>query len=131
MPLVRLDIPQEWSDDRARGLADAVQVALIEAIGIPPGDRFQIIHRHRAVDFIRDPHHPNLDRGPDAVIVSITFRAGRSEAMKRALYRAIAVEANARAALRADDVMVVLTENGSPDWSFGGGVAQYAPEPVG
>jgi hypothetical protein len=128
MPLVRLDIPDDWDDARALGLADAVHVALIEAIGIPSADRFQIIQRHRAADFIRDRRHPNFDRGPDAVIISITFRAGRSDAMKRALYRAIASEAGARAGLRPDDVLVVITENGSPDWSFGGGIAQYAPE---
>lgn len=131
MPIVRLDIPEGWTDGRARALADAVHAALVAEIGIPVADRFQIIHRHRAADVIWDRHHPNLDRGADAVLVSITFRVGRDDAMKRALYRAIASQAGSRAGIRADDVMVVITQNSSPDWSFGGGIAHYAPDPTG
>jgi hypothetical protein len=29
--------------------------------------------------------------------------------------------------LRAEDVLIVLTENDPVDWSFGNGIAQYAP----
>ena len=112
------------------GLADAVHDALVAEIGIPANDRFQIIHRHQAADFIRDPHYPNVSRSDAAVVVSITFRAGRTDAMKRALYRAIVAGAQARAGLKPDDVMVVITENGPADWSFGGGIAIHAPEPV-
>jgi phenylpyruvate tautomerase PptA (4-oxalocrotonate tautomerase family) len=130
MPIVRLDIPDSWTDARARSLADAVHAALVAEVGIPIADRFQILQRHRAADVIWDAHHSNLTRGADAVLISITLRAGRSDAVKRALYRAIALEAGARAGLRPDDVMVVLSENGSADWSFGGGIAQYAPEIV-
>jgi 4-oxalocrotonate tautomerase len=32
--------------------------------------------------------------------------------------------------LRPEDIMVVLTENTSLDWSFGAGVAQYASIPA-
>jgi hypothetical protein len=34
---------------------------------------------------------------------------------------------NAATGTRREDVMVVLSENDAIDWSFGGGIAQYAP----
>jgi hypothetical protein len=53
--------------------------------------------------------------------------------MKRAFYRRL-VELAEPAGVRAEDVMIVLHENGDADWSFGAGEAQYAaptPRPVG
>ncbi len=62
------------------------------------------------------------------MIVHITFRRGRSDAQKRALYRTIAAKAAQSAGVRAADIMVVLTENDRIDWSFGDGVAQMSLE---
>jgi phenylpyruvate tautomerase PptA (4-oxalocrotonate tautomerase family) len=130
MPLVRIDVPDDLPPETVAGLADAVHAALVATAGVPPADRFQVIQRHRPADLIIDPAFLDIDRGPEAVVVSITFRRGRSDDQKRALYRAIAAGASVRAGLRPEDVMVVLTENGPADWSFGRGVAQYAAEAV-
>ncbi|MBC7281965.1 tautomerase family protein [Hoeflea sp.] len=129
MPLVTFNVPAELRDDRVAGLCDAVHDALVETASVPADDRFHVIHRHDPVNLRIDPAYLGIGRGPEAVIVEITFRMGRTEHQKRALFASIARLAKARAGLSAADVMVVLTENTSLDWSFGGGLAQYAPAP--
>ena len=41
--------------------------------------------------------------------------------------RTCAENVSAATGTRVEDVMVVLSENDAVDWSFGGGIAQYAP----
>ncbi|KJS17657.1 MAG: hypothetical protein VR78_05905 [Hoeflea sp. BRH_c9] len=130
MPLVKFNVPQSLSQQRLAGLCDAVHEALVATANVPPDDRFHVVYRHDASSLLIDPAFMGITRGPEAVIVEITFRMGRTQQQKQALFRGIARLALARAGMRPYDVMIVLTENTSLDWSFGGGVAQYAEAPV-
>jgi phenylpyruvate tautomerase PptA (4-oxalocrotonate tautomerase family) len=47
--------------------------------------------------------------------------------MKRALYKAIADGLHERLGVRREDVFISLVETRKENWSFGNGVAQYAP----
>ncbi|TPQ50410.1 tautomerase family protein [Prosthecomicrobium hirschii] len=127
MPLVRIDVPATLAAGRVRGLADAVHQALVATAGVPAADRFHVVARHAADGLTIDPTYLGVERSAEAAIVAITFRRGRTDDQKRALYRAIADGAAERAGLRPQDVMVVVIENGPADWSFGDGLAQYAP----
>ena len=129
MPLVRIALPAETSAAWRRAVADGVHRALVDAIGVPEADRFQLIEPRAADERIADPGYLGVARSAAPVVVAITLRAGRSDAKKRALYRAIADNLAATPGVRPEDVMVVLTENAEIDWSFGAGVAQYAPGP--
>ena len=130
MPLVKFNVPQSLPDDRVAGLRSAVHEALVATANVPQDDLFHVVHRLDAKSLIVDPDFPGVERGPDAAIVEITFRMGRTDTQKQALYREIVRLAKVKAAFRPEDVMVVLTENTSLDWSFAAGVAHYAPEPV-
>lgn len=123
MPLVRLDLPQSLAD-QARPIGDAVHNALVSAIGIPADDRFQVISLHAPEHLIIDAHYLGIPRSENALIVQIYLRQGRSVELKKALYAAIAANLTALG-LRAEDVLVSLSENDLPDWSFGLGLAQY------
>ena len=57
--------------------------------------------------------------------VEITLRRGRPVEKKQALYREIAERMAATGLVRREDVLIVLHENETADWSFGNGVAQY------
>jgi phenylpyruvate tautomerase PptA (4-oxalocrotonate tautomerase family) len=57
--------------------------------------------------------------------VEITLRRGRPPEKKQALYREIAQRMSATGLVRAEDLLIVLHENDTADWSFGSGVAQY------
>ena len=43
MPLVRIDLREGTSPDDRIALGDGVQRAMIEALALPPDDRFQVI----------------------------------------------------------------------------------------
>jgi 4-oxalocrotonate tautomerase len=127
MPLVRMSIPAHISPERQRTLSAAVHDAMVATINVPAADRFQIITRHGPEELVIDPAFLDIERGQDAVVVHITLRAGRTSDQKRALYALIAESASRTAGMRPQDIMIVLSENTLPDWSFGNGIAQYAP----
>ena len=54
MPLVRISVPASATAETVRGLADAVHLAMVETIDVPPTDRFQIITRHETDHLIVD-----------------------------------------------------------------------------
>jgi phenylpyruvate tautomerase PptA (4-oxalocrotonate tautomerase family) len=128
MPLVRIEVAAGHDASYRRNVSDAVHRALVDAIGIPPADRFHVVTAHAPEDLIYDPGYLGVTRSAGFIAVHITLRRGRPPEKKRALYRAIADNVHAATGTRVEDVMVVLTENDAIDWSFGGGVAQYAPE---
>jgi 4-oxalocrotonate tautomerase len=127
MPFVEIFVSENRSPSERRQLGDAVHQALVEAVDIPADDRFQAISLHASSDLIFDPAYLGVARSPGFVAIRITLRRGRSAAKKQALYQAIVNRAQEAIGIRAEDVLIVLTENEALDWSFGGGVAQYAP----
>ena len=90
MPLVRIDVPDELPPARAAGLSAAVHDALVACCDVPADDRFHVVSRHGAGGLVVDRQFLGIARGPEASIVSITFRKGRSDEAKRALYRTAA-----------------------------------------
>ena len=66
-------------------------------------------------------------RSADFTLVQIFWSVGRSDALKRALFAAIARNLSHDPGLRPEDVMVALGENTRVDWSFGNGIAHYVP----
>ena len=127
MPLVRIAVSANRDASYRRNVSDAVHQALVDVIGIPPADRFHIVTAHDPADLIFDPGYLDVTRTAGFLAVHITLRRGRAPEKKRALYREIADNVSAATGTRVEDVMVVVSENDAIDWSFGGGVAQYAP----
>lgn len=127
MPLVRIDVPETMPQATRRAVADGVHAALVEAIRIPADDRFQIVAAHPAGGLIADPGYMGIARSGGFLSVQVFFRRGRAQDLKRALYAAIVRNLTRDAGVRTEDVLIVLTENDPVDWSFGNGIAQYAP----
>jgi phenylpyruvate tautomerase PptA (4-oxalocrotonate tautomerase family) len=125
LPLITLSLEAGHSRDQKRQLADAVYEALRAAIQIPENDRFVTIREHAAGDLIADPGYLGVARSGHPIFVEITLRRGRPTEKKQALYREIAQRMSATGLVRPEDVLIVLRENETADWSFGNGVAQY------
>ncbi|MDT3396177.1 tautomerase family protein [Streptomyces sp. B1866] len=126
MPLVRIDLSATRPPAARRAIADGVHRALVDAVGVPAGDRFQIVTPHDPEEMFFDPSYLGVAR-EDVVCVQVLLRAGRPEEVKRGLYRRLADEL-AEAGVRPEDVFVTLSENSSDDWSMGNGLAQLADQ---
>ncbi|WP_432012297.1 tautomerase family protein [Streptomyces cucumeris] len=127
MPLVRIDALKA-DRERLDALGRAVHDALVETIGFPPDDRFQILTGHDGIGgtLVYDDYL-GVRRDDGIVFIAITMRSGRPAERKRALYRRIAELAEEYAGTAPRNVFITVTENESVDWSFGHGIAQYAP----
>jgi 4-oxalocrotonate tautomerase len=128
VPLVEISLRNQMPEQQKRAIADGVHRALVDAIGIPEGDRFQIVSEHSAGDLIFDKHYMGVERR-DVVFIRIIFVAGRSVEKKLDLYRRIAENLES-AHVRPEDAFITLIENDKANWSVGNGVAQLLVAPA-
>ena len=126
MPFARIDLRKGKDAAYRREIGRVIYEAMI-GVGVPLKDRFQVIHEHDADDFLFDPEYLGIHRSEDLVIIQITWNEGRTLEQKKALYKAIAEGLHAAIGLRLEDVFINLVEVKKENWSFGNGVAQYAP----
>ena len=129
MPLVRISLQSGKPDSYRGAISTQVYEAMRETLHIPDGDRFHIITEHNAAQLVADPGFMGMQRSADFVVIHIFLSRGRTTEIKQALYRAIAQRLERSPGIRPDDVMIVLTEVGLEDWSFGRGEAQYVLHP--
>jgi 4-oxalocrotonate tautomerase len=125
MPLVRISLREGTSPEYRKAIADGVHQAMIDAIAIPPKDRFQVITEYNAADLIYDADYLNVKRSDKIVFVQITLSTGRKPGQKRALFKRMAELLAKSPGLRAEDLLINLVEVSWENWSFGNGEAQY------
>ena len=126
MPLVRISLVKGKPPQYRRKVGDAVHRALVETIGVPELDRFQLITEHEPGDIVYDSNYLGIARTSDLLIIQITLSFGRTLEQKRALYRQLAARLAAAVGLRPEDAWINLVEVAKENWSFGNGVASYA-----
>ncbi len=127
MPLVRIEL-QKGKDSAYRQEAGRiVHEAMVAQAGVPADDRFQIIAEHGADNFIFSPDYLGIHRSGELVIIQIFWNEGRTLEVKRALFKAIADGFATHLKVRPEDVFINLVEVRKENWSFGNGIAQYAP----
>jgi 4-oxalocrotonate tautomerase len=126
MPLVRISLRQGKTPEYRHQIGDGVHRAMVDAINVPPQDRFQVITEHQADGLIYDPSYLGINRTDDVIFIQITLNAGRTLDQKRALYKKIADLLAQEPGVRPEDVVINLVEVAKENWSFGKGVAQYA-----
>ncbi len=127
MPLVRISLREGKPTAYRQAIADAIHRAMVERVNVPPLDRFQVITEYAPESLIYDPTYLGIDRTDDVVFIQITLNAGRTVDMKKALYARIAQLLTVYPGIRPQDVLINLVEVARENWSFGNGVAQYAP----
>jgi len=126
MPLVRISLVKGQPAALRRSIGDAVHRAMVEAIDVPQRDRFQLLTEHEPGDLVYDSEYLGIARSDNIVIIQITLSAGRSLEKKRKLYRRVAHNLG-ELGVRREDVWINLVEVAKENWSFGNGVASYAP----
>lgn len=125
MPLVRISLREGTTPEYRQAIADGVHQAMVEAIAIPPGDRFQVISEYKPGNLIYDPSYLDVKRSDRIVFVQITLSTGRKPGQKRALFRRMAELLEKAPGLRKEDLLIHLVEVSWENWSFGNGDAQY------
>lgn len=124
MPLVRIAFRAGKSAQYRQAVAEEVHRALTEAADVPELDRFQILTEHAPADLIYDPTYLGIERSDDIVMIQITLNQ-RTQAVKVALYKAIAARLAKNPGVKPGDVLISLIPVALEDWSFGDGKAQY------
>jgi 4-oxalocrotonate tautomerase len=125
MPFVRISFRQGTSPEYRKAIADGVHRAMVEAIAIPPDDRFQIITEHLPEGLIYDRQYLGVHRSDCIVFVQITLSCGRKPQQKRKLYMRMAEILAESPGLSPQDLLINLVETSWENWSFGNGEAQY------
>jgi 4-oxalocrotonate tautomerase len=125
MPLVRIDLREGTSAEYRCALGNGVHRAMIEALAIPPDDRFQVLTEHSLDGLIYDRAYLGLQRSERVVFVQITLSAGRKPQQKRKLFQRMAEILAESPGLKPQDLLINLVEVSWENWSFGNGQAQY------
>jgi len=126
MPLVRIDLVAGKSFEFRKTLGEIIYQAMREVINVPANDKFQIITEHATGEINVADNYLGNTYSKDIVLIQITLNAGRTVEMKKAFFKKIADDIHAQLKLRRDDVVINLVEVAKENWSFGGGIAQYA-----
>ena len=127
MPLARISLRRGKPIEYRRRVGQAVHRALVDTFDVPIDDRFQLITEYDAEGLVYDPRYLGVERSDDLVIVELTVGFGRTLEQKRALFRGIAHNLAEAVGLRPQDALIALVETARVNWSFGNGLASYAP----
>jgi len=125
MPLVRISLLQGTTPEYRKAIGDGVHRAMVEALAVPPDDKFQVITEYAPGTLVYDPQYLGVPRSDRVVFVQITLSSGRKPMQKRKLYKRMAEILQESPGLKPADLLVNLVEVVWENWSFGNGEAQY------
>ena len=124
MPLLYVDVIEGRTPAEIRTLLDAIHDAVVDAFGVPPRDRYQVVRTHPSHEVVAWDTGLGIERSAALVVVHVVSRR-RSLQMKQKFYELAAANLAARSGLDPADLIVSITENNDEDWSFGYGRAQF------
>ena len=127
MPLAKVHVLEGRYDDIRLGkLSAAIQEALIEVLGIPPEDFFQIHHVLPRDRYRHTPAFLGQKYSDDMILLELTFIAGRPKETRLALLKSLNEKIVAAATISPADLVVMMHEIAGENASFGSGLAQRA-----
>ena len=121
MPFIHTHLPDSTPGTTRDAIVQGIHQALVESIGMPQDELFNMVTGYAPGQYAFSRSFNGVARSDAAVVVEITLRRGRSDAMKRDLYAAIACHLQAMAQVAPADVFIFMHENDYSDWSVGHG----------
>jgi hypothetical protein len=127
MPLAKIHVLEGRYDKARLGkLSEAIQKALIDVLGIPPDDFFQIHHVLPRDRYLHTPAFVGQKYSDDMILLELTFITGRPKETRLALLKSLNEKVVAAARISPSDLVILLYEIAGENASFGSGLAQRA-----
>jgi len=127
MPLAKIHVLEGRYDKVRLGkLSEAIQKALIDVLGIPPDDFFQIHHVLPSDHYLHTPAFVGQKYSDDMILLELTFITGRPKETRLALLKSLNEKVVAAARISPSDLVIMLYEIAGENASFGSGLAQRA-----
>jgi len=117
MPMSKLHVPDSFSDELARSIAEALHVSLVETCGVNPDDNFCLISKYAPSGMVVHPTFLGLRDQARTMVAEVTFLAGRTDAQKEMLYGDFRTRL-AKLGVEPNNSIMFLVENQAIDWSF-------------
>jgi phenylpyruvate tautomerase PptA (4-oxalocrotonate tautomerase family) len=124
MPLLYIDLIEGRTPAEVKSLLDAIHDAVVDAFGVPPRDRYQVVHTHPAHEIVAWDTGLGIERSSRLVVLHVVSRR-RTREMKEKFYELLASNLADRCGVDPADLIVSINENADEDWSFGHGRAQF------
>lgn len=124
MPLIKFDIIEGRTEEEIKLLTDTVHNAMVESFQVPDSDRYQIVSQHKPYEMNIQDTGLGFNRTDEVVVISVTSKA-RSLEMKETFYQLTARNIQEKCNISGENIVINITENNDPDWSFGNGEAQF------
>jgi hypothetical protein len=127
MPLAKVHVLEgQYDKTRLREMSAAIQDALIEVLGVPTDDFFQIHHVLPRDRYLHTPAFLGQEYSDDMILLELTFITGRPRETRLALLRSLNEKIVAAVKISPADLVVLLYEIAGENASFGSGLAQRA-----
>jgi phenylpyruvate tautomerase PptA (4-oxalocrotonate tautomerase family) len=121
MPFIRSAVKRGTKPEQKQAIVDGVHQALVDSIGMPKDELFNLVSEYEPENFFYDRKFNGIARSDSLVVIEITMRRGRSDAMKKALYANIAANLQKLGGISPKDIFIFMHENDYSDWSVGNG----------
>jgi len=127
MPLAKIHVLEgRYDESRMDKVSAAIQAALMNTLGVPAEDFYQLIFEFPRPRFRYTPSFVGMHYTDDLIILDLTFIEGRPKETRLALLKDINTRVSASAGVSPDDLMITLYESAGENFSFGRGEAQRA-----
>jgi hypothetical protein len=127
MPLAKVHVLEGRYDQARLGkLSQAIQHALIEVLGIPPDDFFQIHHVLARDRYLHTSAFLGQKYSDDMILLELTFITGRPKETRLALLKSLNEKVVAAVGISPADLVIMFYEIAGENASFGSGLAQRA-----
>ena len=127
MPLAKVHLLEgQYDSARIGQLSKAIQDALIEVLGIPPDDFFQIHHVLPRDRYRHTPSFVGQEYSDDMILLELTFITGRPKETRLALLESLNEKVVPAVKIAPADLVVMLYEIAGENVSLGSGLAQRA-----
>jgi hypothetical protein len=127
MPVAKVHVLEGRYDDARLGkVSGAIQNALIDVLGIPSDDLFQIHNVLPRNRYIHTPAFLGQKYSDDMILLELTFITGRPRETRLALLKSLNEKVVAAAGIAPADLVISLYEIAGENVSFGSGLAQRA-----